>query len=128
MLRLFWLITNWCVGYYQLRITLSAKHIWVAVITRWGILDSPPPLLSTTSKNFACKETFGITGEQWTFCCPKKVNNNGPHWVEILKALIKYFCYTVFHKTDSLFKGENTKLLFRENFWYFPPKRLVKDS
>ena len=41
MLRLFRLITNWGGGYYQLRSALAAKHIWVEVITRWGILDSP---------------------------------------------------------------------------------------
>ena len=34
-------ITNWGGGDYQLRSMLAAKHIWVAVITRWGTLDSP---------------------------------------------------------------------------------------
>ena len=36
------MITNWGGGDYQLRSAQAAKHIWVAVITRWGILVSPP--------------------------------------------------------------------------------------
>ena len=32
---------NWG-GYYQFRSAPAAKHIWVALITHWGLLHSPP--------------------------------------------------------------------------------------
>jgi len=37
----FTVISNWGGGDYQLRSILSAKHIWVVVITCWGTLNSP---------------------------------------------------------------------------------------
>ena len=30
-------------GDYQLRSVHAAKHVWVAVITNWGLMHSPPP-------------------------------------------------------------------------------------
>ena len=40
----FTVITIWGGGDYQLRSSLAAKQIWVAVITIWGTLDSLPLL------------------------------------------------------------------------------------
>ena len=80
--------------------------------------------LSTTSKNFACKETFWRTGEQWTFWCPKRVNYKGPHWVEILKAHIKYFCYIVFIKQIRFLKGKH-KIVIGGKILIFSPKKVL---
>jgi len=38
----FTVITNWGARDYQLRSAHAAKHVWVAVITKWGLLHSPP--------------------------------------------------------------------------------------
>ena len=38
---LFFLITNWGGGDYQLRSAHTAKHVRVAVITNWGLLHTP---------------------------------------------------------------------------------------
>ena len=62
----FTVITNWGGGDYQLRSALAAKHIWVAVITHWGTLDSPPPraefnqLINPLWRHWSCVQSINI--------------------------------------------------------------------
>jgi len=63
---------NWGGGDYQLRSALAAKHIWVAVITRWGILDSPPPVRDCIEETELVKKS----GEGKNFHLKKVLNSN----------------------------------------------------
>ena len=68
--QFFTMITNWGGGDYQLRSALAAKHIWVAVINRWGTSGLPPSLCNV----HALKVWYYTICEYW-----RKV------WVENLR-------------------------------------------